>query len=352
MPRDPFNTVNYSIRLLDLLKEVPTVRLDVTRKKRGQLRQAQPGFSLELFAGKERWRLVGEVKSNGEPRMIRGAIQQLQSNLSTLPRAYGLIAAPYIGARSQEICKEAGVGYLDLAGDCRLAFGQVFIERRGFPNPKIERRPLRTLFAPKAGRVLRVLLEDPKRSWQVQAMARVAHVSLGLAFKVKQCLLEQEYAQEGKGGVRVIRPEELLRDWGASYTYGKNLALECYGAGAPFELEQVLVSYCMAQRINYAFTLFSGAARVAPLTRYVKGFAYVLGDPGEVADGVGWKPVPSGANFTLLKPFDEGVLYGKQEVDGETVVSDVQLYLDLAGYKGRGEEAATFVLEQRLRPRW
>jgi hypothetical protein len=34
------------------------------------------------------------------------------------------------------------------------------------------------------------------------------------------------------------------------------------------------------------------------------------------------------------------------------VVSDVQLYLDLVGSKTRGDEAATFLLEQRLRPKW
>jgi hypothetical protein len=53
-----------------------------------------------------------------------------------------------------------------------------------------------------------------------------------------------------------------------------------------------------------------------------------------------------------MTPFDEGILYGAQKVDGATVVSDVQLYLDLAGYKGRGEEAAEFILDKRLRPRW
>jgi len=34
------------------------------------------------------------------------------------------------------------------------------------------------------------------------------------------------------------------------------------------------------------------------------------------------------------------------------VVSDVQLYLDLKSNKERGEEAASFILEQRLRKRW
>ena len=338
-------------KLQTLLAEVPSARVKAW-KEGSQGGGGRADLVLDVGVGVERWRLLVEIKGSGEPRIIRGAIQQLRDYLSDAGKAYAAVAAPYLSSRAAEICKDAGMGFVDLAGNCRLVFGSVFIERRGFPNPKLERRPLRTLFAPKAGRVLRVLFGNTKRSWQVQEMARQAKVSLGLAFKVKQRLLEQEYAREEKGGVRLIRPEELLRDWGASYTYRKNQDLECYGAGAPFELEQILVSYCNKKRVKYAFALFSGAARVAPLTRYVKGFAYVLGDPDTIAEELAWKPVPTGANFTLLKPFDEGVMYGSQEVNAETIVSDLQLYLDLIGYKGRGEEAANFILEQRLRPQW
>lgn len=57
-------------------------------------------------------------------------------------------------------------------------------------------------------------------------------------------------------------------------------------------------------------------------------------------------------HVTLLGAPDEGVWSGLQQAGEEPVVTDVQLYLDLAGTKGRGEEAASFILEQRLRPRW
>ena len=106
------------------------------------------------------------------------------------------------------------------------------------------------------------------------------------------------------------------------------------------------------QRITYAFALFSGAARVAPFARYSRGFAYAVCDAAILARELGSKPVPSGATFTILTPCDEGLLYGAKQVNGDVVASDVQLYLDLASYKGRGEEAAAFILEQRLRSRW
>lgn len=346
--RGPALELEIRERLLGVLGEVPFLRVkDWKVEKREDV-----DLVLQVKAGKEQWRLLVEVKQSGEPRIIRVAAHQLRTLVSDERQSYGVIGAPYISPGTARICKEAGIGFLDLAGNCRLVFGQVFIERQGFPNPKLERRPLRALFAPKASRVLRVLLEDAKRSWQVQVLARQAEVSLGLAFKVKQRLLDMEYAQEDEEGLRLIKSEELLRQWGAAYSYLKSPALDCYGAGDPRELEQALVDYCRANSIRYALTLFSGAARVAPFARYSRGFAYASYDAAELARGLGWKPVSSGANFAILTPFDEGLFYGARDVKGDMVVSDVQLYLDLIGYKGRGEEAATFILEQRLRPRW
>ena len=64
------------------------------------------------------------------------------------------------------------------------------------------------------------------------------------------------------------------------------------------------------------------------------------------------KKVETGPNVTLLHPYDDGVLYGLQGINEISVVSDIQLYLDLKSYRGRGEEAAQAILEQRLRPKW
>jgi hypothetical protein len=338
-------------QLQQVLEEVPFARLKGLRQE-VQVRDGKIDLELDLTVAKEQWRLLVETKTIAEPRLIRGAIQQLHTDLSGLTKSYGVVASTYISPRAAEICKEAGIGYVDLAGNCRLVFGQVFIERQGFPNPKIERRPLRTLFAPKASRVLRVLLEDVKQSWQVQAMAWQARVSLGLAFKVKQRLLDLEYAREEDEGLRLLRPEELLRQWVANYSYMKSNALDCFAIGDPPALEQALSAYCRKHGITYAFTLFSGAARVAPFARYSRGCAFAMSEAPRLARELGWKPVPSGANFTILTPYDEGLLYGARQVNGDVVVGDVQLYLDLASHKGRGEDAAAFILEQRLRPRW
>ena len=130
------------------------------------------------------------------------------------------------------------------------------------------------------------------------------------------------------------------------------IKLDCFATGDLPALEQALTAYCRQQKITYAFALFSGGARVAPFARYSRGFAYAVCAAAILARDLGRRPVPSGATFTILTACDEGLLYGARQVDGDVVVSDVQLYLDLASHKGRGEEAAAFMLEQRLRSLW
>jgi hypothetical protein len=72
----------------------------------------------------------------------------------------------------------------------------------------------------------------------------------------------------------------------------------------------------------------------------------------QIAEALQMKAVDSGGNFCLLVPDDEDILFGTQEVDGFSVVSDMQLYLDLVSHPARGEENAEFLLEQRLQPKW
>ena len=137
-------------------------------------------------------RLVVEVKTNGQPRVIRDMVNQLARFRQHMPDAYGVVVAPYISPEGAAICAREGIGYVDLAGNCRLTFGQVYIRRDGNPNPFARKRDLRTLYSPKAARVLRVLLADPNRFWKVQDLATEASVSLGEVSNVKKLLTDRD----------------------------------------------------------------------------------------------------------------------------------------------------------------
>jgi len=62
--------------------------------------------------------------------------------------------------------------------------------------------------------------------------------------------------------------------------------------------------------------------------------------------------VTSGANASLMLPYDEGVYYMTREVNSLKVVCPVQLYLDLKAFKGRGEEAAEAIWKKELSTLW
>ncbi len=298
-------------------------------------------------------KLLVESKSLGEPRLIRSAIQQLKEYLNRIIDAYAIVAAPYISNDTARLCKQNQVGYVDLAGNCFLNFDQVYIERKNYPNPAIEKRQARSIFSPKSSRILRVMLNNPKRRpWRVQDLAREANVSLGLASKVKERLLDLEYANGDNKYLTLTRPIELLERWAENYSFRKNKIHDYFSFDDPNEVERKLSQYCEQRQIPYALTLFSGAALVAPFTRYTRGFAYVGKNMESVANELGLKEVSSGPNFSILEPYDEGVFYGSEKIENMRVVSTVQLYLDLVSFKGRGEESAKYLFEQRIKSEW
>lgn len=337
-------------KLREYLADVPFASVQAQERPLG--REA-PGLDLfmRFRAGGEERLLVIEVKRNGQPRLLREGVNQVLRYQANMPGAYCIVAAPYISESAGKIASEAGAGYLDLAGNCRLAFDNVYIRRAGWANPAVERRELRSLYSPKAERVLRVLLADPRRTWKMEPLAEESQVSLGMAFKVKQLLDDREWLRREPDGFRLGAPAELLSDWAASYRYGRNRVREYFSLDPVPQIEAKLPDVC--QRIcNYALTGFSAAARMAPMVRYQKAAVYVLGPIDQVAQGLGLKRVDTGANVNLIDPYDEGVLFGASEVDGIRVASALQTYLDLLNVRGRGEEAAEAVLEQVIKPSW
>lgn len=338
-------------RLEEILRDIPFLTIGSTSTETS-VSGVGPDLQFELIVGNQPLRIIVEVKSVGEPRPVRSAIQQLREYLNRIEDAYGIVAAPYISNDTARLCRENDLGYLDLAGNCFLNFDQVYIERKNYPNPIVEKRQVRSIFNPKSSRILRVMLNNPKRSWRVQELATEANVSLGLASKIKERLLDLEYVREENRSILISRPGELLDKWADNYSFRKNKIYDYFSFDGPKPTEKRLAKYCQQREIPYALSLFSGAVLVSPFTRYTRGFAYVSEDIPKLAESLELKEVSSGPNFSILEPYDEGVFYGSRKIEGIEVVCNVQLYLDLVGFKGRGEESAKYLLEQRIKPQW
>ncbi|MDY6953131.1 MAG: type IV toxin-antitoxin system AbiEi family antitoxin [Thermodesulfobacteriota bacterium] len=334
------------------LSKVPFLRIEEMKKEPFR-DEVGPDFLFRLtLAHGEQQELVVEVKTNGQPRLAREAANQLWRYRDSYPEAYGVFIAPYISPKAAEICIQEDIGYADLSGNCRLHFGQVYIEREGKPNAFAEKRDLRTLYSPKAERVLRVLLNHPKRPWKIAELAAEAQVSLGQVSNVKKLLNDREWIHTQRGGFGLDEPGELLKEWAENYSFRKNLARGFYSLKGVPEIEADLAQACRRKGLVFALTSFSGAARMAPAVRYQTVVAYIDEVGEDLAPLLGLKEVTTGANVSLVSPYDRGILYGAREVEGIQVASPIQIYLDLRSFRGRGEEAAQALLEQVIRKKW
>ena len=314
--------------------------------------EIRPDFLVKVRQKESEQVLVVEVKKNGQPRIARDAVNQVQRYLISFPGAYGVFMAPYISSRAAEICKQDGVGYIDLAGNCQLCFDSVYIEQEGRPNVFAEKRDLRSLYSPKAERVLRVLLNKPNKAWKTVDLADEACVSLGQVSNVRKLLLDREWVSVEKPGFVLSEPEQLLQEWKENYSFRRNKTRDLYSLKSTAQIESEISEYCRRKNLKYAFTGFSGAARFAPSVRYNRATAYIGETDEDMITDLSLKEVNSGANVSLLTPYDDGVYYGSRDVNGSRIVSPVQLYLDVIGFRGRGEEAAKALLDQVIRPTW
>ena len=338
--------------LQSCLEEVPFLSVRSVQREREDGEEAErPDVVARLEGPDGPLTFFIAAKGNGQPRFARSAAQQLRRSIEGRENSYGLFIAPYISERTARLLKEEEVGFVDLAGNCRICFDKVYLRREGRDNPFAEKRELKSLFARKASRVLRPLLKAPERFWTTTELSEEVGVSLGHVSNVRKLLLNEEWAEEGKKGIRLTDPEPLLKEWAQNYQKQERHLF--YSFDSPADVEKRVGEYRADQDLRYALTSFSGAERFAPHVRYQKASLYVeSGKIGEVAEACSLKQVESGETVELIEPYDEGVFYDRAHVEGLQVASPIQLYLELRARPGRGEEAAQTLLKEELRPSW
>lgn len=296
--------------------------------------------------------LVVESGPTGQPRHARAATHQLLRYQQEFPTAYPVFVAPYVSPAGAAICRAANVGYVDFAGNGRLCFDNVYILREGRPNPLPQRREQRSLFSPRATRVLRACLLEPRRTWRLTDLATQAGVSLGHAVNVTRRLADREWLRRTPDGLRLTNAAALLEAWFDQHSLRRSSMTAYRSAGDTGATEAALAEACTTAGLRYALTGLSAAARWAPGLSCHHVWAYIDGDPDPVVQAVALEHVHSGANVLLLRPYDVGVFQGLTIIGGAAVVSAVQAYLDLKDHPGHSAEAARVLLEQAIRSTW
>ncbi|MCL6003448.1 MAG: type IV toxin-antitoxin system AbiEi family antitoxin [Candidatus Thermoplasmatota archaeon] len=323
------------LKVMEIQKEVPTertVRVDLI---------------IKVAFGKSERTLVVEVKNIGEPKIAESAIAELKTIVNSFPNAYPVFAAPYLSERTRQICILEGVGYIDLTGNVYLNFGSILIDKTSKNITKIERENNRSILSNKATRVIRALLENQNQEKRIVDLARECNMSsAGVYYVLNGLELKGYVLKDERKKVKVIQPRRLLTDWGRNWTVEKSSSERYFSFARDTDsiMEEISIS---SKKVGYKYYLtgMAGASLVSPFVRYNDVWLYGIGDKDALIADLDLRPVPSGGNVVILNAYDEGVYMGSRTIRGLSVVSNVQLFVDLYSYPARGQEQAEKILE-------
>lgn len=336
------NNINQLLPRLSV-KSIESVRVSDLRYESLLVKTSTPlGAPLTL-----RLLIIGQAI----PSRIRDSLRALKSS-STPDIEYPMLASTFLSPRVKEVCQEEHVGYLDLAGNCFIQTASSYFEKIVDRNPFPQRgRPV-SLFGPVSSRIIRALLQEPDKKWSVIDLSHQSGVSLGQSSNVTKRLREQEYLSLKDRRLVLKEPARLLDEWANQYDPNpKNFHGYYSFEKDPQRLIHQIEDEATKHKWQYALTSFSGAMLVAPFVRGINTIQWYIEDESLIipwVNALDLRPVSSGPNVILRIPYDRGVFYKTQSVEGSTLAGNIQLYLDLLREPSRGKEQAEFLRKERI----
>lgn len=291
------------------------------------------GATIKIAAPDRRTGLLTvEARARLDPKGVRPIIE---SQASKAPRSTPLVIARYLSEATRTRLRDGGIGYLDLTGNTWIVIPQpgLYIETQGASeDPDREQRPARSLRGPKAGRIVRALVEH-RHPLGVRELASLTKIDAGYVSRVFAFLDSQALITRiGRGRLESVDWPALLRRWAQEAPLESRgettTVLEPRGLSA-------LVTRLAKSEERYAVTGGLAAAAFAP-TAPPRLAAIWLRDAAAAAVRLGLRAAESGANVLLIEPIDEGVFEGAVRRDGVWYAAPSQVAVDLLTSPGRG----------------
>src|SRR5213594_1822570 len=93
--------------LWDCLAEIPSVEMQKV-EQRLIADPSRPEIVARARIGGQERLILAEVKANGQPRLVREAVDNILKYRQTYADAYGLVTAPSFTAQAAKICRQDG----------------------------------------------------------------------------------------------------------------------------------------------------------------------------------------------------------------------------------------------------
>ena len=308
-----------------------------------------PDFIIKIVTEYSEIIINAEVRMRGEKRFVYDYVERVNNLASKTPNIF---IAPYVSEESAELLKANGINYMDLSGNCFVTVDAIYISVQGKPNQYIPKRSNKNIFAKssvKSSAILRTMLNEPFREWQVQELLKLTDTSLGMISNVKNHLLVNNWAELINGRFRLKNIQDMMWEWAKVYNLKIDETEEYYSLDSVADFEQHISDWNKRHGASVVLGSFSAAARYAPTVRYNKVYVYAeIQDKQELIKDLELKKVEQGGNVVICTLYDNMTTMFSREINGSKVTSPVQTILDLLSHAGRGEEAAESIIQKEF----
>lgn len=259
----------------------------------------------------------------------------------------GLVVAQYLSPSTRQSLTDAGLSYIDLAGNVSVTSSSptFFIFGKGLDKDPLRKpgRPKATLTGEPAARVVRTFL-DYKKPWRIRDLVESSGASTGSVYRVVEYLeSEAIVVRDDLNRLDVTDWQKLLRRWAEDYSFIETNEPSSWIA--PRGIETLPTLLAQTEPSEYCVTGSLAAATWAAYapTRLVSLYA---ANPTELANQLGLRQTDAGANVLIAKPAFS-VLTERTIIreDGIRVAAAAQVAVDLLNGPGRAPAEAEHLLE-------
>jgi Transcriptional regulator, AbiEi antitoxin, Type IV TA system len=256
-----------------------------------------------------------------------------------------LLVAPELSPRVLELCHRKRLAAIDLNGRAYIRAAGILVDRRSLPGREFRfHLEPRNVFVGKSARIIRTLLTDRDRPWNQSALVHRTQASSGLVSRIVQHLISQGFIEKQTAReFRLVNPLELIDAWVKADDFNQRTTTTRYTTfgGNPVEIARRLHSWAAEQSVPITFTQWLAASLRYPYTEPVVTSAYVGRLPqAATLDRLGLRQVTDAGKVWLMLPDDQGVFLETQTIQGLSLATDAQIYLDLQKTGLRGPEQA------------
>lgn len=294
--------------------------------------------------------LLVAAKSTFSPRDAERFFTGMARQLRILSPNYPiLVVTPWLSERSQEVLTVEDINYLDFTGNVRIALNHpsLFISSKGASrNPTPSPRAAASLKGPKAGRLVRLLV-DISPPYGVGQIAKATGLASGYVSRLLSSLDEDALIERTtRSQVVSVDIPQLIRRWTQTYDVFKSNETSSFVAPqGPEELLNRLTSVA-ASSPPVAVTGSFSAVRFAPVAS-PSLLALYCSEPRILAQQLRLLPADRGSNVALLRPFDRVVWESTTKVSGVRYAAVSQTAADCLTGNGRmpaeGEALTTWM---------